>query len=91
VALAGNLACVGFEPVPERLQLLVDKLLRWYRPDTEVILYEAATLPIEDFRAERMALTALPRARYREYTTLVIPPADKPRADAEVRAALAGL
>jgi siroheme synthase len=91
VALAGNVACVGFEPVPERLQLLVDKLLRWYKPDTEVILYEAATLPIADFRADRMALIDLPRARYREYTTLVIPPSTRPRPDTLSRAALTGL
>lgn len=75
VALAGNLACIGFEPDPKRLQLLVDKLLQWYRPETPVILYEAAQLPIEDFRAERMTLAGLPTARYKEYTTLVIPPA----------------
>lgn len=75
VALAGNLDCVGFEPDPKRLQLLVDKLSHWYRPDTPVILYEAAQLPIEDFRAERMTLADLPSARYKEYTTLVIPPA----------------
>lgn len=75
VALAGNIACVGFEPDPRRLQLLVDKLSQWYRGDTPVILYEAAQLPIEDFSAKRMILADLPQARYKEYTTLVIPPA----------------
>ncbi|RFF27064.1 MULTISPECIES: SAM-dependent methyltransferase [unclassified Wenzhouxiangella] len=75
VALAGNLACIGFEPDPERLQVLVDKLSQWYRPDTPVILYEAAQLPIEEFRADWMILADLPTARYKEYTTLVIPPA----------------
>lgn len=75
VALAGNLACVGFEPDPRRLGLLVEKLTRCYRPETPAILYEAAQLPIEGFRAERMTLADLPHARYREYTTLVIPPA----------------
>ncbi|RFF30166.1 SAM-dependent methyltransferase [Wenzhouxiangella sediminis] len=75
VALAGNLACIGFEPDPKRLQLLVDKLSHWYRPETPVILYEAAQLPIEPFRADRMTLADLPTARYKEYTTLVIPPA----------------
>lgn len=75
VALSGNLACVGFEPDPKRLQLLVDKLSDWYALDTPIILYEAARLPIEDFRAQRLTLADLSTARYREYTTLVIPPA----------------
>lgn len=73
VALAGNTDCIGFEPEPARLQVLVDKLCRWYPADHEVILYEAAQLPIEDFRADRLPLTELPSARYKEYTTLVIP------------------
>lgn len=81
VALAGNLACVGFEPEPGRLQVLVDKLLQWYRPDTPVILYEAARLPIEDFRAEHLALADLPHARYEEHTTLVVPPAQEAERD----------
>lgn len=75
VALAGNIACTGFEPNPARLQVLVDKLGTWYAPDTPVILYEAAQLPIEEFRADSMTLADLPTARYKEYTTLVIPPA----------------
>lgn len=81
VALTGNLACIGFEPDPRRLQLLVDKLSAWYGLDTLVILYEAAQLPIEDFRAERMTLAELPTARYKEYTTLVIPPAREAERD----------
>lgn len=91
VALSGNLDCIGFESDPARLQVLVDKLSGWYRLDTPVILYEAAQLPIEDFRAERMALADLPAARYREYTTLVIPPARKAGRDARWIKALAAL
>ncbi len=75
IALTGNLDCVGFEAHPPSLELLVDKLLAWYEPETEIILYEAALLPIESFRADRMVLTDLPRARFKEHTTLVIPPA----------------
>jgi len=91
VALAGNLACIGFEPDPSRLQLLVDKLEQWYRPETPVILYEAAQLPIEDFRAERMTLADLPAARYKEHTTLVIPPAREVERDERWIAALEAL
>ncbi|WP_376694983.1 SAM-dependent methyltransferase [Wenzhouxiangella sp. EGI_FJ10305] len=81
VALAGNIACIGFEPDPRRLQILVGKLMQWYQADTPVILYEAARLPIEDFRADHMTLADLPNARYQEYTTLVIPPAREAERD----------
>lgn len=75
VALTGNLAHVGFDARPDRLALLTRKLQNWYASDAAIILYEAAQLPIEPFRAERLTLAELPRARFREYTTLVIPPA----------------
>ncbi|GAB4173794.1 MAG: SAM-dependent methyltransferase [Wenzhouxiangellaceae bacterium] len=88
VALAGSLDCKGFEPSPQRLQVLVGKLTRWYRPDHEVILYEAARLAIEPFRAERIRLGELPGARFCEYTTLVIPPAARPAPDREIIEAL---
>jgi len=74
VALAGDLSCTRFHAEREGLKALLDKLLRWYPPDHEVILYEAAQLPIQQPRMERLALHALPDARYAEYTTLVIPP-----------------
>ncbi|TDK28394.1 diguanylate cyclase [Luteimonas aestuarii] len=74
VALSGDLACTRFHAEREGLQSLVDKLLHCYPPDHQVILYEAARLPIETFRAERVALRDLPEARYQEYTTLVVPP-----------------
>jgi hypothetical protein len=81
VALAGNLDCVGFEVDRDRLAVLVDKLSCWYETDTPVILYEAAQLPIEGFRADRLALADLPEATYKEYTTLVIPPAAEAERD----------
>lgn len=74
VALSGDLSCSRFHPEREGLQALVDRLLRWYPADHEVILYEAARLPIQEPRIERLALQALPDAHYEEYTTLVIPP-----------------
>jgi diguanylate cyclase (GGDEF)-like protein len=74
VALSGDLSCTRLHAEREGLQALVDRLLRWYPPDHEVILYEAARLPIETPRADRLALRDLPGAHYEEYTTLVIPP-----------------
>jgi len=74
ISQAGNIDCTGFKARPGRIRILVDKLLRWYPETTETILYEAATLPIQDFRAERVALSSLPEAVLNPATTLVIPP-----------------
>ncbi|MEN1940742.1 diguanylate cyclase [Luteimonas sp. MJ174] len=74
VALSGDLSCTRLHAEREGLQALVDRLLRWYPADHEVVLYEAARLPIEQPRIERLRLADLPGARYEEYTTLVIPP-----------------
>ncbi|MCW5579874.1 MAG: diguanylate cyclase [Luteimonas sp.] len=74
VALSGDLSCSRLHAEREGIQALVDRLLRWYPPDHEVILYEAAQLPIADFRADRVPLRDLADAHYEEYTTLVIPP-----------------
>jgi len=74
ISQAGNVDCTGFEPRAGRIRILVDKLLHWYPATTETILYEAATLPILDFRAERVALSSLPEAVLNPATTLVIPP-----------------
>src|SRR5690606_9943713 len=81
VALSGDLPCTRLHAEPEGLQALVEKLLRWYPPEHEVILYEAARLPIESPRADRLALRDLPAAHYEEYTTLVIPPLGDLRGD----------
>lgn len=91
VALCGQLDCTGFTPCPHRLQLLVDKLLACYPANTPVILYEAAQLPIETFRAERIALADLPHQRFKEYTTLVIPPVRACADDVPMLARLRGI
>ena len=84
VALAGDLSCSRFHAEQEGLQALVDKLLRWYPPEHEVILYEAAHLPIETPRTEHLNLCDVPTAQYREYTTLVIPPLGELQPDPDV-------
>ncbi|MDX1625341.1 MAG: SAM-dependent methyltransferase [Wenzhouxiangellaceae bacterium] len=83
VALAGDLALKEFSADPDRLRVLVAKLAETYAPDTETILYEAAQLPVQRFRADRMPLAALPEAEYREFTTLVIPACAGPEPDDE--------
>ncbi len=74
VALTGDLACTRFHADPTELRRLVQRLQLDYPPEHEVILYEAAQLPVEPFRAERLRLCDLPLARFEEYTTLVVPP-----------------
>jgi diguanylate cyclase len=81
VALSGDLACTRLHAECDGLQALVDKLLRWYPPEHEVVLYEAARLPIETPRVERLPLRDLAGARYEEFTTLVIPPLGELRED----------
>jgi diguanylate cyclase (GGDEF)-like protein len=81
VALSGDLSCSRLHAEHEGLQALVDKLLRWYPPEHEVILYEAARLPIETPRVDRLPLRDLATAHYEEYTTLVIPPLGELRRD----------
>ena len=74
VALSGDLQCNRLHADPAGLQALVERLARWYAPDHEVILYEAAQSPIHSPRADRVALRDLPGARFDLCTTLVIPP-----------------
>jgi uncharacterized protein YabN with tetrapyrrole methylase and pyrophosphatase domain len=55
-------------------ELLLELLAPDYPMDHEVIIYEAATLPILEPRSERVALGALATAALKPYSTLVIPP-----------------
>lgn len=73
--LAGELTLKRFNSTPAKLQVLVDKLARDYPLDHTVILYEAATGPLEKTRMDRLALRDLPHAELRGITTLVIPAA----------------
>ena len=54
---------------------------QWYPLDHQVILYEAVTLPIQQPRIERIALSDLPKAQMDLKTTLVIPPATVAKAN----------
>ena len=73
--LAGELSLKRFETTPAKLQVLVDKLARDYPLSHPVILYEAATNPLEKTRMETVLLRDLPAATLRQATTLVIPAA----------------
>ena len=73
--LAGELSLKRFDTTAARLQVLVDKLARDYPLDHEVILYEAATNPLEKTRMDKLPLRDLPGAVLQQITTLVIPAA----------------
>ena len=64
-----------------RLQVLVDKLARDYPLEHPVILYEAATHPLEQTRMDTVLLKDLPQALLRQATTLVIPAAQTLKLD----------
>jgi len=74
-SLAGELSLKRFDTTAARLQVLVDKLARDYPLNHEVILYEAATNPLEKTRMDTILLRDLPTASLQQITTLVIPAA----------------
>jgi hypothetical protein len=75
IAPAGDRSLRRFTTEPEYRQLLIDLLAQDYPANHEVIVYEAATLPINSPRMESMPLSALARAELHLHSTLVIPPA----------------
>lgn len=74
-SLAGELSLKRFDTTAARLQVLVDKLARDYPLNHEVILYEAATNPLEKTRMDKILLRDLPTASLKQITTLVVPAA----------------
>ncbi|MBC3927564.1 SAM-dependent methyltransferase [Undibacterium sp. CY21W] len=84
IGIAGDLTLKRFETEPAHLQIIVNKLMKTYSPDHEVILYEAATHPLEQTRADKIRLCELPQAALKQITTLVIPAANKMQIDQDV-------
>jgi siroheme synthase len=91
VGLAGDRSSTRFATGPAYRQLLVEVLARDYPLEHQVILYQAATLPIQMPRVERLALADLPTASTDMGDTLAIPPAHPMRPDPAIRAQLAAL
>ena len=89
--LAGELSLKRFETTQARIQVLVDKLARDYPLDHEVILYEAATHPMEKTRIDTIRLRDLPTAHMVGATTLVIPAAYPLKRDEAIIALLNAL
>jgi len=72
-------------------QILVDVLAADYPLDHEIILYRAATLPIERPRIRRVALRDLPHTAMSTEETVVIPPAAALKPNLSVQERLAAL
>lgn len=83
IALESILPAAGLQG-PEGLRLLTEVLLRDYPPDHEVVLYEAARLPVCRSRIARLPLRELAEAYVRGGSTLYVPPRGEIEYDQEI-------
>lgn len=74
IGLTGDRTYSRFSTGPELRQLMVERLREDYPGNHEVIVYEAATLPISNPRMEAVRLDALAHAELHMHSTLVVPP-----------------
>jgi uncharacterized protein YabN with tetrapyrrole methylase and pyrophosphatase domain len=72
------------EPDSSRLPFLVERLLRFYPGEHEVVLYEASPYPVLAPLVQRVPLSALATARIAAMTTLYVPPVATPPVDLEL-------
>lgn len=77
IALAGEHTLTKFTTSTRNLTVLVEHLMQWYPSEHQVIIYEAATLPIQSPRIDFIPLEDLPKATLTPISTLLIPPARK--------------
>lgn len=91
VGVAGDRTCTRFSTSVAHRQLLVDRLCEDYPAAHEVIVYEAATLPITAPRMERVPLRALAGATLHMHSTLAVPPASPMVRDEAMHARLDAL
>ena len=74
IALAGEHTLTEFNTNQRRLDVLVEHLSQWYPIEHQVVIYEAANLPIQSPRIDWISLKDLPRAKLSMISTLLIPP-----------------
>lgn len=89
INITGDFTLQRLDSDRHSLDLLVTSLCRWYPPEHQVILYEAAELAIWPHRADQLPLAALPTAELSQATTLVIPPLRRSPPDTAMLDALA--
>ena len=78
IGIVGDQSLARFSTGGAYRKLLVELLVRDYTLNHEVIVYRAATLPIQEPRIVRMPLASLPHAQIDLADTLVVPPAGEP-------------
>jgi hypothetical protein len=91
VGLVGDLSLKRFSTGPAYRQVLVDLLLHDYPSDHELIIYRAATLPVQKAEIRRIALRDLPSAELTTEHTVVLPPAAPLKLNLAMRERLATL
>ena len=74
VGIAGDRSFRRYATEPAYRQLMIELLLEHYPLDHEVIVYEAATLPIGTPRVQRLPLGELSNTALYLQSTLVLPP-----------------
>jgi hypothetical protein len=89
IGVVGELG-YALEPRRDSVELLVEGLERSYRPDHEVIVYEASPYPaVADPLVLRVELQELAETGVPLLSTLVVPPRGKPRRDRAIMERLA--
>ncbi|WP_430392096.1 SAM-dependent methyltransferase [Dyella sp. 20L07] len=91
VGLVGDRSLGRLQTGAAYRQVLVDLLSRDYPLDHEVIIYRAATLPIQKPRIRRVALRDLPHIELPAEETVVLPPADTLKPNLAIRERLEAL
>ena len=90
IGLAGDRSLARFGTGAPYRRLLLELLAaEGYPPEHEVIVYEAATLPISAPRMQRMPLSALVDAELFMHSTLVVPPVRPMERNTEMLARIA--
>lgn len=88
VGVLGDQSLARHRTAPEYRELLVEVLLRDYPPTHEVILYRAASSPLEPAHVRRLVLAALPQADVDQTDTLVVLPLHPLQPDSDLRTRL---
>lgn len=91
ISVVGDLSFTAFDTDARRLQLLSAVLSEIYPETHEVIVYEAATLPIHQAGIQRVALRDLHTAYVVQQSTLFVPPLKAPERSEKRMAMLSAL
>jgi len=91
VGLVGDRSLARFQTGPAYRQVLVELLSEHYPLDHEVIVYRAATLPIQQPGIRRVALRDLPNIELPAEETVILPPAETLKPNLAIQARLAAL